>query len=465
MIEDITDCYRILDLEPGATLAEVKISYRELVKVWHPDRFPNDPKFQKKGAEKLKQINAAYERICNYGSGHASRSSTSKKANSQQSAKNAHATKSTNSTDNRSNSEQEIPRQPSRPSPKTTSSPSQDKRRKFIPIAIAIGILFIIKLLFTSDDRTRHSTKDYSSPPSAQQTELIKLLPDNISHVSQEHTVVDSKQEPVEVSPSPTKPLPDSTFRDTPPNLESNVPILEPVNKQEPLSPIFDTKRSKYPSDNGDRFFTVGSTKDEVIAVRGTPYSSSETKFYYDGEGAVFFENDRVVGWDYVGLRPSRPFGAKLLPSAKVEPKEFFTLGSTKDEILAVQGTPTKFSDKTFEYNNSSITFTDGKVTAWYQHTSNPLKAKLLPSAPVVAKEFFELGSTMDEVLATQGTPTNIQRGSISTGDPSKTDFADTIFGYGRSFIHFKNGSVISWVNKTTKLKTRGPGNISDWGE
>jgi NADH-quinone oxidoreductase subunit L len=42
----------------------VKRSYRELVKVWHPDRFGGDPKLQHKAQEKLKQINYAYERIC-----------------------------------------------------------------------------------------------------------------------------------------------------------------------------------------------------------------------------------------------------------------------------------------------------------------------------------------------------------------------------------------------------------------
>src|SRR5262245_36955609 len=59
--------YRILEVEPGASLAEIKRSYRELAKVWHPDRFPNDIRLQRKAQEKLKQINLAYERICGRG--------------------------------------------------------------------------------------------------------------------------------------------------------------------------------------------------------------------------------------------------------------------------------------------------------------------------------------------------------------------------------------------------------------
>lgn len=53
--------YRILGLEPGVSIDEIKEAWRELVKVWHPDRFTNDPKLQKRAHEKLKEINGAYE--------------------------------------------------------------------------------------------------------------------------------------------------------------------------------------------------------------------------------------------------------------------------------------------------------------------------------------------------------------------------------------------------------------------
>ena len=58
-MDDISECYRILDLEPGASLEDVERSYRELVKVWHPDRFRRDPKLRAKAEEKLSRINLA----------------------------------------------------------------------------------------------------------------------------------------------------------------------------------------------------------------------------------------------------------------------------------------------------------------------------------------------------------------------------------------------------------------------
>jgi curved DNA-binding protein CbpA len=56
-----------LDLEPGASAEEIKRAYRELVKVWHPDRFAYDSRLQKKAEEKLKKINGAYEQLQSIG--------------------------------------------------------------------------------------------------------------------------------------------------------------------------------------------------------------------------------------------------------------------------------------------------------------------------------------------------------------------------------------------------------------
>src|SRR5207245_7270424 len=50
-------------LETGATSADVKRSYRELVRVCHPDRFAHEPALERKAQEKLKQLNLAFERL------------------------------------------------------------------------------------------------------------------------------------------------------------------------------------------------------------------------------------------------------------------------------------------------------------------------------------------------------------------------------------------------------------------
>lgn len=55
--------YQILELPPGATLDEVNQGYKDMVLVWHPDRFANHPRLQQKAHAKIQQINEARERL------------------------------------------------------------------------------------------------------------------------------------------------------------------------------------------------------------------------------------------------------------------------------------------------------------------------------------------------------------------------------------------------------------------
>jgi hypothetical protein len=78
-------------------------------------------------------------------------------------------------------------------------------------------------------------------------------------------------------------------------------------------------------------FFTVGSTKDEVLGVQGTPSSFSYTYWVY-GRPSVRFQNDRVTSWNSSPFNP--PAGAKAPLSfhplefriREVENSEFRTL-------------------------------------------------------------------------------------------------------------------------------------------
>ncbi|MBD2169605.1 DnaJ domain-containing protein [Calothrix membranacea FACHB-236] len=59
---DINYPFEVLGLKPGASQAQVKQAYRQLVKTWHPDRF-GDEKQKREAEAKIKQINAAYNLI------------------------------------------------------------------------------------------------------------------------------------------------------------------------------------------------------------------------------------------------------------------------------------------------------------------------------------------------------------------------------------------------------------------
>ncbi|MHB8797920.1 MAG: J domain-containing protein [Thermoanaerobaculia bacterium] len=59
----LDEAYRTLDLSPDASDADVKRAWRDLSKVWHPDRFGNDPDLRRRAGEKIQSINEALERI------------------------------------------------------------------------------------------------------------------------------------------------------------------------------------------------------------------------------------------------------------------------------------------------------------------------------------------------------------------------------------------------------------------
>lgn len=62
----IRNSFRILEVEYGASMEEVKQGYKDLVRVWHPDRFTQDPRLRKKAEDKLKEINRAYSDLMDF---------------------------------------------------------------------------------------------------------------------------------------------------------------------------------------------------------------------------------------------------------------------------------------------------------------------------------------------------------------------------------------------------------------
>ena len=63
---DIQRYYEILELDPGVSSKDVTQAYKDLVNVWHPDRFSKIPRLRRKAEEKLKEVNEAYEKLQSY---------------------------------------------------------------------------------------------------------------------------------------------------------------------------------------------------------------------------------------------------------------------------------------------------------------------------------------------------------------------------------------------------------------
>lgn len=58
---ELLGALKVLGLTGAASPAEAKKAYHQLCKVWHPDRFPEDPDLQKAANARLAEINAAYD--------------------------------------------------------------------------------------------------------------------------------------------------------------------------------------------------------------------------------------------------------------------------------------------------------------------------------------------------------------------------------------------------------------------
>ena len=60
---NLKQCYTTLEIHENATTEEIRQAYRDLVNIWHPDRYLGNPRLQDKANEKLKELNAAYEML------------------------------------------------------------------------------------------------------------------------------------------------------------------------------------------------------------------------------------------------------------------------------------------------------------------------------------------------------------------------------------------------------------------
>lgn len=394
--------FHTLGLDPRAPIHEVKKAYRALAKRWHPDRFQQSSVHERRRAEeRFKEITVAYRRISRAlrvpGKGVSSGASV----RSSQSAGRP-----------RESGEQAGDRRPEA-SPPGQADSGKRRSRTFGPLrfrsrvsaipggiwALAVGIVLValvaVSLWEQDGPRTATGTSMTTGRPMQSGRTQAPPLPNT------------GTRDPTPVSEASAG-LPTASLPANKPNVphgsepEKGEPHFtlgsteaEVLRVQGPPSRVhgqlwvyglaevqfrdgrvwrynnFDQSLkvrvlpSSKSSDEHPAFFTVGSTRDEVLRVQGTPTRIEGNRWTY-GFSEVRFRSGTVEDYDnYFGnlkvrLLPSDPSGAKSR-------REHFTIGSGKDEVLAVQGTPTSIQGNFWFYHLSNILFRDGKV----QHVVN----------------------------------------------------------------------------------------------
>jgi hypothetical protein len=58
---DLSQAFKILEIDETASFSEAKLAYRDLASVWHPDRHSQNSRLVGKSLQKMKDLNAAYD--------------------------------------------------------------------------------------------------------------------------------------------------------------------------------------------------------------------------------------------------------------------------------------------------------------------------------------------------------------------------------------------------------------------
>jgi hypothetical protein len=351
---------RVLGLEPGAGPKDIKAAYRMMAKVWHPDRFQGDPTLKAAAEDKLKAINAAFSYL-----GATAFKGPPRKDASRESKFGAwhqawHDSPPAAATAPSSPSEPE-PVVRRRPRASVLAYPGMALLVRLLILLAVLGagaiLLKIIDSRLASDPTTGRFYSQYKA-------QFLSRLGDVKRQI-----LGDAKQklgalvpESKVSAPSAAQPLSE------PENSAANQPATARSGADKPA-----TAKTHSAPIRVLPVITVGLTQEEVVAAQGEPTSSAADKLMY-GKSEVDFKDGAVAGWK---IDPASPLRVKLWPDAFVDPDlSSFTVGSTKNEVLAVQGTPTLLSEDKFGYGGSEVLFRNGRVASWRSDPESiPLRA------------------------------------------------------------------------------------------
>lgn len=302
---DYTDDYRLLGISPGCSLQALKAARRRLIKSWHPDHFPAGGDEKKSAEERIKRINAAFDRLVDYHHRHGALPTATETTIQTPSPADSHAATSS-PRDARSSRFRETTTEPSASNREPAGRLQPIRPRNPIPWLIAfIALAFLSESIFTD--------LGWFDRPNAEISDRILDTADNQNHAqdspipinsttSKKHFTIGSGIDDVyRIQGAPTKAESGVWYYG-----KSRVYFANGVvtswdnNPEDPLhvalSPEIETDA---------RVFTVGSTKDEVRAIQGTPLVETEELWDY-GLSKVYFRANHVIGWDSSPIKPLR---------------------------------------------------------------------------------------------------------------------------------------------------------------
>lgn len=429
MTPDIREFYRVLELSPGASLEEIKGAYRRLMNQWHPDRFKPGSVMQTTAEDMTKDLNEAYHQLCRkkrYLEFRRARPSRpvcdaevppprgpwtppvhQARKTYAQAAKDSNPPppppapppprrKPFRPPEPRPTAEKETTARSAPPAAEVSSAkPARSRRLRAgrwaaAILGLAIAAFFTRWVMkkqatapvverFTPSARTTTTRVASSARASAPAAPAISPARTNeITEPSVAVRVVD--------------PAPKFARSEWP-----NMPSLSAAMKSPSVSvPSVTGVETRTESHRWRAFgaarvdstsavnealssldtFAAGDTPARVLALQGVPDEANERVFRY-GSSVIYFSGGRVVAWRD-GWPRLRTFA---LPRFVFGGLATFGVGSSRNEVVRVQGTPTAVGESVYFYGNSVVFFDREWVSSW-REIDEPLRARAWPSPP-----------------------------------------------------------------------------------
>jgi hypothetical protein len=337
---------QVLGLGMNASEEEIESAYLTLVKVWHPDRFQSDQKLRSAAEEKLKDINAAHDYLKAappLEEGRPFGPEPGPVPKPEESPKQGFAPTETVATEAIDEElADEVRRVLKRYETRSWS-------KGFFKVAAALGGVAVVSLLWVAIDFFLSANPTTARPWEEYKAEVSRELHANGLRLwsSATRNVHASKSEDAlpPAVPAAKEPAP----------AEAAAAKVETPGKARPVTATNEAHGAK-------PYLTSGLTPMEVLSILGNPTSSSGEKMFYQ-RSEIDFKNGHVAGWKIDSKSPIR---VKLWPDRPLLPGMVaFAVGSSKSDVIALQGTPTLFSDNEFGYGGSVVFFQNDHVVSW----------------------------------------------------------------------------------------------------
>ena len=290
--------YSALGVRPGSSWNEIRDTYRNLVKKWHPDRFQQDSKNRRIAEEKTMEITRAYKILADYYREHGSTPAnppspaTASEEGPLETAMPSEYTGHATTADN------------------TTAHVQTDIPAPF-PVEAAwwktlftLSIVALLLYLWLPDEPADHNLDIGALPKSAAPDENQLAVGDKAApHTADRFFTLGSILGEVYAIQG----VPSKTEQEVWHYGKSRVYFVNgsvsrwdshPDNPLQASLDVDSVTAKKY-------FFERGSTKDEVRALQGTPWRQTEREWAY-GSSRVFFNGELVTGWEESSLNPLR---------------------------------------------------------------------------------------------------------------------------------------------------------------